>query len=92
MSPLVISVGRDPDHVRGRERDDLIAAAQAAAVHAPKAPNAVSSALRRMATNLRAAGIEFRFSRNDERGRRVVSVFGAAQIGERPSGTVSSRE
>jgi len=37
----------------------------------PKAPSALGSALRRMAGNLRAAGIEIQFSR-DIRGRRVA--------------------
>ncbi len=40
----------------------------------PKAPNALSNMLRRMASNLRAAGIEIQFSRADIRGRRVVSL------------------
>lgn len=40
----------------------------------PKAPNALSNALRRMASNLRAAGIEIQFSRADIRGRHVVSL------------------
>jgi len=34
-----------------------------------------------MATNLRAAGIELQFSRNNEQGRRMVSVLPyAAQV------------
>jgi hypothetical protein len=37
----------------------------------PKAPSALGSALRRMASNLRAAGIEIQFSRADIRGRRL---------------------
>ena len=40
----------------------------------PKAPNALGSALRRIAANLRAAGIELEFSRADVRGRRMVSL------------------
>jgi putative DNA primase/helicase len=40
----------------------------------PKAPNALSSALRRMATNLRAAGIQLQFSRGDVQGKRLVSL------------------
>ena len=40
----------------------------------PKAPNALSDALRRMAGNLRAAGIEIQFSRADHSGRRIVSL------------------
>jgi len=49
-------------------------------VHWPKAPNALGNALRRMATNLRAAEIELQFSRNDEQGRRMVSMLGAARV------------
>jgi hypothetical protein len=37
-------------------------------------PNALSDGLRRMTSNLRAAGIEIQFSRADIRGRRVVSL------------------
>jgi hypothetical protein len=37
-------------------------------------PNVLSDGLRRMARNLRAAGIEIQFSRADIRGRRVVSL------------------
>ena len=39
----------------------------------PKTPSALGTALRRMASNLRAAGIEIQFSR-DVRGRRVASL------------------
>jgi hypothetical protein len=38
-----------------------------------------------MVTNLRAAGVELQFSRNDVQGRRVVSVVAAAQILKTPS-------
>ena len=58
----------------------------------PKAPNALGNALRRMATNLRAAEIELQFSRNDEQGRRMVSVLGTARVRKRPSVAVSSRK
>jgi len=40
----------------------------------PKAPSALGTALRRMASNLRAAGIDIQFSRADTHGRRVVSL------------------
>ena len=40
----------------------------------PKAPSAPGSALRHMASNLRAVGIDIQFSRADIRGRRVVSL------------------
>ena len=45
----------------------------------PKAPSALGSALRRMATNLRAAGIEIQFSRSDIYGRRAVSLVCASK-------------
>src|SRR5208282_4619362 len=56
----------------------------------PKAPNALSNALRRMASNLRAVGIEIRFSRADIQGRRVVSLVCASEPRKRSSVTVSS--
>ena len=40
----------------------------------PKAPNALSNALRRMKSNLRSAGIEIEFSRSDLSGRSMVSL------------------
>ena len=40
----------------------------------PKAPNALANTLRRMASNLRAAGIELNSSRADRLGRRILSV------------------
>jgi hypothetical protein len=55
----------------------------------PKAPSALGTALRRMASNLRAAGIEIQFSRTDVRGRRVVSLVCASEPRERPSVAVS---
>jgi hypothetical protein len=58
----------------------------------PKAPSALGSALRRMAINLRAAGIEIQFSRADIRGRRVVSLISASEPQERPSVTVGGRQ
>ncbi len=45
----------------------------------PKAPNALSNALRRMASNLRAVGIQIQFSRTDIRGRHVVSLVCASE-------------
>jgi len=45
----------------------------------PKAPSALGNALRRMATNLRSAGIELQFSR-DQQGRRVFSVLSASRF------------
>ncbi len=40
----------------------------------PKAPNALANALRRMASNLRGAGIELQSSRVDRLGKRILSV------------------
>jgi hypothetical protein len=58
----------------------------------PKAPSALGNALRRMASNLRAAGIEIQFSRADVRGRRVVSLVCAPEPGKRPSVAVSGSQ
>jgi len=55
----------------------------------PKAPNALSNALRRMAPNLRAAGIDIQFSRAEVQGRRVVSLRSASGPRERSSVIVS---
>ena len=55
----------------------------------PKAPSALGTALRRMASNLRAAGIEIQFSRTDIRGRRVVSLVCASEPRKTPSVAVS---
>jgi len=44
------------------------------------APNALSNALRRMAANLRAAGIEIQFSRANIQGRSVVSLVSASKL------------
>ena len=56
----------------------------------PKAPNGLGNVLMRMATHLRAAGVELQFSRKDVQGRRVVSVLDTAQIQKTPSVAVSS--
>jgi hypothetical protein len=69
----------------------MVSEALRRSVRWPKAPNALSSAIRRMAPNLRAAGIELQFSRNDEQGRRVISV-GAAQVRKTSSVIVSNRQ
>src|SRR5271169_5503149 len=70
--------------------DSMVSEAMRRSVRWPKAPNVLGYVLRRMATNLRAAGIELQFSRNDEQGRRMVSVLCAAQVRKRPSVIVSS--
>ena len=72
--------------------DSMVSEAMRRSVRWPKAPNVLSNALRRMATNLRAAGIELQFSRNDEQGRRMVSVLCAAQVRKRSSVIVSDRQ
>ncbi len=51
----------------------------------PKAPNALGNALRRMAANLRAAGIDIQFSRAHIRGRSVVSLACASELRKRSS-------
>jgi hypothetical protein len=58
----------------------------------PKAPNALGNALRRMASNLRAVGINIQFSRADIRGRRVVSLVRASETRKRSSVIVSDRQ
>ena len=58
----------------------------------PKAPNALSGALRRMAGNLRAAGIEIQFSRVDIRGRSVVSLGCTSELWKRSSVIFSDRQ
>ena len=58
----------------------------------PKAPNALSNALRRMAVNLRAAGIEIQFSRTDVGGRRLVSLVFVSEPRKRSSVIVSDRQ
>ena len=51
----------------------------------PKAPNALGNTLRRMASNLRSAGIELNSSRADRLGRRILSVSCAPNIPKRSS-------
>ena len=58
----------------------------------PKAANALSAALRRMASNLRAAGIEIQFSRSNLRGRSVVSLVSASELRKRSSVSFSDRQ
>ncbi len=69
----------------------MISESMRRSVRWPKAPNALSTALRRMAGNLRAAGIEIQFSRADIRGRRVVSLVSASEPRKRSSVIVSER-
>jgi len=72
--------------------DSMVGDAMRRSVRWPKAPNALGNALRRMTANLRAAGVELQFSRNDVQGRRVVSVVGAAQTRKAPSVVASNRQ
>ena len=58
----------------------------------PKAPSALGSALRRIASNLRAVGIEIQFSRAHFRGRSVVSLVSASEPRKRPSVVFSDRQ
>jgi hypothetical protein len=51
----------------------------------PKAPNALSNALRRMAGSLRSNGIEIHFNRVDHQGKRVISVESAPLVPQRSS-------
>jgi len=71
--------------------DSMVSDAVRRSVRWPKAPNGLGNALRRMATNLRIAGIQLQFSRNDVLGRRVVSLVEAPQIRKTPSVAVSDR-
>jgi hypothetical protein len=72
--------------------DSMVSDATRRSVRWPKAPSGLGNALRRMASNLRAAGIQLQFSRNDVQGRRVVSVLSAAQVLKTPSVAVSGRQ
>src|SRR6266478_982577 len=72
--------------------DAMVSDAMRRLIRWPKAPNILSNALRRMATNLREAGIEIEFSRPDHSGRRVVSVLAIAHGRKTSSVAVSSRQ
>ena len=72
--------------------DSIVSDAMRRSVRWPNSPNGLGNALRRIATDLRAAGVELQFSRNDVQGRRVVSVVAVAQIRKTPSVAVSSRQ
>ena len=72
--------------------DSMVSEPMRRSVRWPKAPNVLGNALRRMATNLRAAGIELQFSRNNEFGRRLVSVLPAAPTPKTPSVVVRDRQ
>jgi hypothetical protein len=55
----------------------------------PKAPNALGNILRRMASNLRGAGVELSSSRAARLRRRIISVSSAPTVPERSSVIVS---
>ena len=65
--------------------DSMVSDPMRRLVRWPKAPNILSNALRRMATNLREAGIEIEFSRPDHSGRKVVNVLAIARISKSSS-------
>jgi hypothetical protein len=56
----------------------------------PKAPNALANALRRMASNLRTAGIDLQSSRVDRLGKRMVSLTALNTLPKRSSVTSAS--
>jgi hypothetical protein len=58
----------------------------------PKAPNALSSSLRRLASNLRSTGIDLQFTRADDQGRRMISVHTTAESPKRSSVIVSDSQ
>jgi hypothetical protein len=58
----------------------------------PKAPNVLGNSLRRLAGNLRSAGIEIQFSRADRLGRNMVSVHFGISDSEKIVSTVSDRQ
>jgi hypothetical protein len=70
----------------------MISESMRRSVRWPKAPNALGNALRRMAANLRAAGIEIQFSRADTQGRRLVSLVSGSGPRKRSSVADSDRQ
>ena len=54
--------------------DSMVSDAMRRSMPWPKAPHVLGNALRRMATNLREAGIELEFNRPDHSGRRIVAI------------------
>jgi hypothetical protein len=70
----------------------MVSDAMRRSVRWPKTPNALSNAIRRMVPYLRAAGVELQFSRNDDQGRRIISILGAVQAGKTSSVTVSNSQ
>ena len=71
--------------------DCMVSDAMRRSVRWPKAPNILSNALRRMATNLRDAGLEIEFSRPDHSGRKVISVLAKISKSSSASSAPSAR-
>jgi hypothetical protein len=71
--------------------DSMVSEALRRSVRWPKAPNILSNALRRMATNLRDAGLEIEFSRPDHSGRKVISVLAKISKSSSASSAPSAR-
>jgi hypothetical protein len=69
--------------------NDIVSEQTRRSVRWPKAPNALASALRRIATNLRTAGIDLQTSRVDRLGKRIISVS-AIPIGPKRSSVTSA--
>jgi hypothetical protein len=69
--------------------NELASESERRSVRWPKAANALSNLLRRMAGNLRAVGISIDFSRADRLGKRIVSV--RSMVGKRSSVISASR-
>ena len=70
--------------------NDIVSEQTRRSVRWPKAPNALASALRRMASNLRAAGIDLQSSRVDRLGKRMVSVTTASLARPKRSSVTSA--
>src|SRR5262249_43828758 len=56
----------------------------------PKAPNSLGGMLRRMAGNLRAAGVHYEFARGYHDGRRVITIKSTAETLKTPSAPSAS--
>ena len=70
--------------------NDIVSEQTRRSVRWPKAPNALASALRRMASNLRASGIDLQSSRVDRLGKRMVSVTALTTVPKGSSVTSAS--
>jgi hypothetical protein len=63
--------------------ETMVSDATRRSVRWPKAPNGLSSELRRMTATLRAIGIDLQFSRSNQQGKRMVSVLPYARRSEK---------